>query len=536
MRKSILLMLGVLSLFSCTQDENVFLVNESDEAKVQELTATEAQSKFARILSKAVSGSVEVRRFLKDEALKQFDNDYDVFYPYVKDKVVQGSQTFRDILLSYCDSDKELEQVEQAQPLLTILVPDLTLFWEFDASKWDVYDEEVAVLCREDKDNTLYENGEAIGQMETGDIPAFPCLVVKTNERLRVNTSVTRADGGVSYEFVSDAFDGSKRAPQTRHWDADIDLEPQEDLDAYVSGSSLSPSIIQAYREFKDVFNACHRDYIYYGMTKDKKEGTLNRRIREKIWRFCVSPLAYQTISNSNDTEDPGLQNTTQEKRQLTNEEILQRIWTDGNFEFQFKVYVGKEGVETSADGGPYFTVKPQDLYSLGKVHLHHKNGTAFRHQKNFYTVDVDNLCAKWVYTDNLISGTKTNCVFSQPWNLYDTSSIFYIWVEEVDPSGSITTTQTVENKYEVKSSFTTTTGDPEKGQVKVEYGTTHTSAVTQTVQKTVNIGSDQLGRLNLSFDDPVIIGEKSGTYRLYSPSTGTVQVTFLPLDIYTEW
>lgn len=83
-----MLMLGVLSLFSCTQDENVFLVNESDKAKVQELTATEAQSKFARILSKAVSGSVEVRRFLKDEALKQFDNDYDVFYPYVKNKVV----------------------------------------------------------------------------------------------------------------------------------------------------------------------------------------------------------------------------------------------------------------------------------------------------------------------------------------------------------------------------------------------------------------------------------------------------------------
>ena len=193
MRKSILLMLGVLSLFSCTQDENVFLVNESDEAKVQELTATEAQSKFARILSKAVSGSVEVRRFLKDEALKQFDNDYDVFYPYVKDKVVQGSQTFRDILLSYCDSDKELEQVEQAQPLLTILVPDLTLFWEFDASKWDVYDEEVAVLCREDKDNTLYENGEAIGQMETGDIPAFPCLVVKTNSLMNLSAMLSTA-------------------------------------------------------------------------------------------------------------------------------------------------------------------------------------------------------------------------------------------------------------------------------------------------------------------------------------------------------
>lgn len=509
-------------------------MNESDAAKVQELTVAEAQTRFAKILSKAVSGSVEVRCFLKDEALKQFDNDYDVFYPYVKDKVVQGSQTFRDILLSYCDSDKELEQVEQAQPLLTILVPDLTLFWEFGASKWDVYDEEVAVLCREDKDNTLYENGEAIGQMETGDIPAFPCLVVKTNERLRVNTSVTRADGGASYEFVDDAFDGSKRAPQTRHWDADIDLEPQEDLDAYVSGSSLSPSIIQAYREFNDVFNACHRDYIYYGMTKDKKEGTLNRRIREKIWRFCISPLAYQTISNNDDTEDPGLQNTTQEKRQLTNEEILKRIWTDGSFEFQFKEYVGKEGIESKANMGPYFTVSPQELYSLSSIHLHHKNATAFRHQKNFYTVDIDSLCTKWVYVDNLTNGTTENYVFSQQWNLYDTLPVLYVWIEEVDPNSTLTVTRTLEN--EAKPSFSTPTGDADKGQVKVEHGTTNTTAVTQRVQKTVNIGSDQLGRLSLSFDDPVITDEKSGTYRLYSPSTGTVQVTFLPLDIYTEW
>ena len=63
MRKSILIMLGVLSLFSCTQEENAFLVDENSRTEVQELTAAEAQSKFARILSKAVSGSVEVRRF-----------------------------------------------------------------------------------------------------------------------------------------------------------------------------------------------------------------------------------------------------------------------------------------------------------------------------------------------------------------------------------------------------------------------------------------------------------------------------------------
>lgn len=530
MRKSILLMLGVLSLFSCTQEENAFLVDENSRTEVQELTAAEAQSKFARILSKAVSGSVEVRRFLKDEALKQFDNDYDVFYPYVKDKVVQGSQTFRDILLSYCDSDKELEQVEQAQPLLTILVPDLTLFWEFDASKWDVYDEEVAVLCREDKDNTLYENGEAIGQMETGDIPAFPCLVVKTNERLRVNTSVTRADGGASYEFVDDAFDGSKRAPQTRHWDADIDLEPQEDLEAYVSGSSLLSSVIQSYKEFKNVFNAFHRDYVYYGITKENKPGILNQRIREKLYRMCINPTAF--IRLSDDEVDPKLQNTTQEKRQLSNAEILQRIWTDGAFEFRIYYYVGSENDDKAMDRKMSFTCRADKLFSVSQVHLHHKNSTAFRHQKNFYTVDAKNLKPKWLYVDELFDNKGQNRVFTEPWDLYSTSSVIYMFASEFDPDGSKTITKTISSEYVNKADFSI---ESEKGDfpVKLGYGFSSTKKVTAVAEIETTIGSDELGTIELRFTDPIILDDKNGTYRLYNCSSGDLQVTFLPIDSY---
>ena len=121
-------------------------------------------------MSKAVSNSLDVRKFLKAEAVAQFDNDYDIFYPLVKNKIVYDNQSLRDILLSYCKDENELVQIEQSLPLLNILVPDLSLFWDFNAEKWNVDDKEVSVICRDDKDNTLYENGENIGKMTTGDI------------------------------------------------------------------------------------------------------------------------------------------------------------------------------------------------------------------------------------------------------------------------------------------------------------------------------------------------------------------------------
>ena len=47
------------------------------------LTEEQALSAFAQTLSKAVFESEEIRVCLKNEALKQIDNDYDVFYPDV---------------------------------------------------------------------------------------------------------------------------------------------------------------------------------------------------------------------------------------------------------------------------------------------------------------------------------------------------------------------------------------------------------------------------------------------------------------------
>lgn len=71
---------------------------------------------FAEILSLAVYNEPELREFLKKEALKEFDRDYDVFYPFVKNSIVCDGQTFRDLLLKYDDAN-HLPLIEEKEPL-----------------------------------------------------------------------------------------------------------------------------------------------------------------------------------------------------------------------------------------------------------------------------------------------------------------------------------------------------------------------------------------------------------------------------------
>lgn len=98
MKKILFLLASVFFMLSCSQEESILPTNENTSNSPT--AAVDAQLKFAKLLSQAASDSKEVRSFLRNEALAQFDNDYDVFYPFVKNKIVSGNQKFRDILLS----------------------------------------------------------------------------------------------------------------------------------------------------------------------------------------------------------------------------------------------------------------------------------------------------------------------------------------------------------------------------------------------------------------------------------------------------
>lgn len=534
MKKYFVSLFCIAAFCACTDQVNEFPSqpdgSQSKTIVQAPLDQVTAQKKFAKALSKAVSNSLEVRKFLKTEAMAQFDNDYDIFYPLVKNKIVCDNQSLRDILLSYCKDENELIQIEQSLPLLNILVPDLSLFWDFNAEKWNVDDKEVSVICRDDKDNTLYEDGENIGKMTTGDIPDFPCLVVKNNERMKVSSVNTRS-GEATYEFLSDAFDGSKRKPQTRHYEEDINLQPTEDLEAYVNGSEIMESVKNAWNEFKNVPNAYQRDYIYYGITKENKPGTLNRYIREKLYRFRIAANAYSAINDP--TQDPTLQNTQKNKGYLTNEEIIQKIWTDGNFEFHFKSYISGEDSKEAMEISLKFTINPRDVFSLEKIHLKHKNSTAFRQSKNFYTVDAKNLKSKWIYPER-VDKNANNLVFTLPWDLYNKSLSIFMFVEEWDKGQTITQEKTVVSEFVNKADFSIE-GSGSIGKVslstKLGYGFSHTKSVSNkaTIQTTVE--SDPLGTLYFQYNDPIIRDEINGTYKLYNVSSGSVAATLLPVD-----
>lgn len=534
MKKYFVSLFCIAAFCACTDQVNDFPAQpdraQSKTINQAPLDQVTAQKKFAKALSKAVSNSLDVRKFLKAEAVAQFDNDYDIFYPLVKNKIVYDKQSLRDILLSYCKDENELVQIEQSLPLLNILVPDLSLFWDFNAEKWNVDDKEVSVICRDDKDNTLYENGENIGKMTTGDIPDFPCLVVKNNERMKVSSVKTRS-GEATYEFLSDAFDGSKRKLQTRHYEEDINLQPTEDLEAYVNGSEIMSSVKDAWNEFKNVPNAYQRDYIYYGITKENKPGTLNRYIREKLYRFRIAANAYSAINDP--TQDPTLQDTQKNKGYLTNEEIIQKIWTDGNFEFHFKSYISGEDSKEAMEAKLTFTINPRDAFSLEKIHLKHKNSTAFRQSKNFYTVDAKNLRSKWIYPEKSDKNAD-DLVFTLPWDLYNKSLSIFMFVEEWDKGQTITQEKSVVNEFVNKADFSIE-GSGSIGKVslstKLGYGFSHTKTVSNkaTIQTTVE--SDPLGTLYFQYNDPIIRDEINGTYKLYNVSSGSVVATLLPID-----
>lgn len=126
-----------------------------------------------------------MRFFIKDEALKQFDKDYDVFYPFVKDEEIAEGKTFREFLLGYL-SEPELDRIEAEHPLLDIAVPDWSLIEGFSVDSWDTTDQDLSIGYKNEKGGlSLFNNGEREFETMSGQIPGFPTLIVKdTNDDL----------------------------------------------------------------------------------------------------------------------------------------------------------------------------------------------------------------------------------------------------------------------------------------------------------------------------------------------------------------
>lgn len=370
--------LFLLAVLACTKEQSV---NYEQAKPAEVIDADSALKNFSIALSKAVCSEQCVREFLKREALKQIDNDYDVFYPYVKDLAVDSERSFADVIEQYLEDD--ISEIEAAVPTLTILVPDLTWIAPdgFCAENWDTSDRRAAVTYKREgtSDKELFVNGYSLGEIEDGCIPGGTVLVVKANERL-VADAPTKG-GEVTFHFIDDVFDASKNEPQTKDvrysgryskdWIAGQTAEDCSDKMTATALNAINPDIITAYNLFKDNRYACQNDYIYYGMTSSGSIGRLNVDVRPEIVRFKIEPNAFDSLFDENDGKERNFSDLVDvddnggKNPEPSAEAIYKRLWADGALEIVVEVYTGNSAGTTTLYKRFAYNVTAKDLFTI---------------------------------------------------------------------------------------------------------------------------------------------------------------------------
>jgi hypothetical protein len=179
-----------LSLCLCSCDKQDKNVQPSKETVA--LTSSEYNSRLEDV-GKALAISMNeksVRNFIKEEALKRFDGDYDILYGQLENKKING-ENFESILAKNTTAGKSakvdalnyLQQTQKLIPLLNIAVP-------LNIDKWNVdnYSPLVVVLpdnYSEQKTKTLKAfkaDGSSI-MIDAINAPSEPVIVISENER-----------------------------------------------------------------------------------------------------------------------------------------------------------------------------------------------------------------------------------------------------------------------------------------------------------------------------------------------------------------
>ncbi len=459
---------------------------------------SELKRDFAKALVQALEDNENLRSFIKKEALKMFDKDYDILYQLVKDETISDSKSFRDILTEYFDDNNKLIEIEDNLPLLTIFVPKLPEN-SFSAEIWNTETETPEVAIRMTTTNNVpmftSDNREYI--LKGGDIPAFPVVVIKENERLIVNASSISNKGIygstlknpksiIEFRFLDDVFNNtSKEVNNTK-----------SNPTARVA-INLDQKLIDAYNIYKNA-DGWQRDYIYYNLTPTNTKDQFQYDFQEHITQFSMNGdalAAYNKISDQ--TGDPTfipLKNSASASS-----------WTGGNFEFKVKILLNaKNGI--GAEIVTYFSANAEQLFNA-----------TYRKHLWFYLID-----------DISLKSMDINLPLFN-WDLNQYASSIKIEIEEVDLTVTTVLTDTRSVKFANNFSIDPTDGILKK--VGLKFGSSLETNTTQTIQKTFTQGNDQLGSVIINFADDVVLNHSTSnnqsTTRDYQ--TGWYKISFEP-------
>lgn len=281
--KQVGLLLALFIVGSCSNDmietsNNSSLIEESYD----EIDLNSLKSEFSFALARVLNESEGVRKLIKEEAIKQFDYDYDVLYMLVKDKKLSGGGTLEEFLSKYM-SKENLLALYKEMPTLTVFVPVLPNDI-FSAEKWNVA-QEVPFVAYKSKENQILfvDNAGKVNTIKSNEIPSFPIVVVKPSERVILRSAstrnfkeanVVRAENGLNFVFEYEEFNNLTKV-KTRVSPLDIPTQLQKVFDA---------------KKFADQNGIWQRDYVYYNiMTKDGK-GVFQKKISECVYFLELHP------------------------------------------------------------------------------------------------------------------------------------------------------------------------------------------------------------------------------------------------------
>lgn len=513
----------ILSVCSISCNEDYVSDNLKNTDEVSSITTSSIKEQnmtnFANILSKVVYDNKDVRNFLKLEALKQFDENYDVLYHSVKDKSING-KSFREILISY-SSEKEINEIEKNVPLLNILLPEIKIF-NVSPEDLDINDPEIPIAISTSKEIDLYLNGKVELHLNKNSVPDFHTFVVNENSRVLDPTEIgmsSRNKSNNQIVFKSPNFD--RRRKQNENMLKRFSGIRENDLDK---------KLIDAYKYFNrddgsDRQMALQRDYIYYGITPYNTSGNLNRSVSEYISYIEINPRAYEKIANKKDKSnkvDPYLiQNVhVQRRSDLSPNDLINTFWTKGGYDFKFTIINSENDVSTI-----YFPFKPHDIWNFnhGDDYTH---PTFFRHTKHVYSMYPENFTAKRVHLnpEDISLGN---------WNISTEPLFKYIIIEEEDPGTETTSVDTYDlthmnsNKFNGDAKLEIGFGEKFKingGGVSTEISNSNSVHTSKQVTIKTTTGSDPLGKIKIYYYHPIIIGKENNEYILNSYNTGYVK------------
>lgn len=557
---------------NCNDDflENERISEQIEDKKIESLSLNrndQLKLKFGRAFGNALKDNPELRKLIKEEALKMFNKDYDVMYHLIKDKHVgsvyrsstesSSYSSVRGILLEYFEDESELLEIEQQLPLLTVFVPKLPED-SFSAENWDTEDEyqTPVVAIRIETSNEVpmidaLNNYEYV--LEEDLIPSYPVVVIKNNERLVVNTenhnflrstNLIEVSNEISYRFIDDNFDnftdpvftnndniwagggsynggGTSSGGSGCTWNA-----------LHVPGrqNSVDQFLKNAYNIFEgQISSPWHRDNIYYQLTPTQTTNTyVGGKYREAITYFTLKGSNPQAVFNhlanqsGTNSPDPQMINQFWSNSKLTG-------WTDG----QFEIGVNLRHYDKTAEfkNTPLaFPARADQLFTIGYETRRVRRGFLIRWWRTYFKPYVNGYKAMNLLPNN---SNSEDCVFI-PWDLDIFANKWDYSFQEIDITQEVETS----SFYQIKrNSNIELSLNPVSEKIKV--GLKFGSSIEETDQNTYKtkwiIMSNNLGSTSVFFYDQVL-NKNPCNNLLYPKMYSLPNVNFEVRPVQVEW